>query len=187
MIMKTGRSSFSCFLCLFSVVLTTISVTATAYNSPLFSVRGATARSSNKNRFAWSHLHLPRGGNQEESTTTTDANNLQEETPTVASPKSQGLLLSTMTFSTFFASIGEGYSRQLSVHPIITKSMTAGVVFTLSDYLAQLIERKKEKDPSTVRLNKSRLLGSLLVGLCYFGPAARKFVLSFVYLNAGFL
>ena len=158
--MKTGRRSI--VLC-FSVLTTIFSASLSTAYSPLFSARSATT-ASKKLSSPWDTISLPRGGDQSKPN--------HHPTPET---KKQGRLLGAMTFSTYFASIGESYSRQLSIHPIATKSLTAGFVFVLSDYLAQLIERKKEKDPSTVPLNKSRLLGSLLVGLCYFGPAARKY------------
>ena len=60
------------------------------------------------------------------------------------------------------------YSTQLEQNPIITKSVTSGVIFALSDYLAQRIERKDKNDP----LNWKRITAGTLVGLLYFGPAA---------------
>lgn len=68
------------------------------------------------------------------------------------------------TFATF-------YTNQLSARPIITKSLTAGIIFMASDYCAQLIERDggdEEKSP----LVWSRMLTNFLVGLLVFGPAA---------------
>lgn len=68
------------------------------------------------------------------------------------------------TFATF-------YTNQLSARPIMTKSLTAGIIFLASDYCAQLIERDggdEEKAP----LVWSRMLSNFLVGLLVFGPAA---------------
>jgi protein Mpv17 len=94
-------------------------------------------------------------------------------------------------------SAGNSYSSALSSYPIITKSLTAGVTFFLSDYAAQHIERpKKSKTESALSVSDSkaskigktsatntvgstlwkydwmRTLTSCLVGLFYFGPAA---------------
>lgn len=63
------------------------------------------------------------------------------------------------------------YTQQLSARPILTKSATAAVIFGLSDWVAQLIERKGddgEKEPIVL----SRILSAFLVGLLFFGPAA---------------
>jgi hypothetical protein len=48
--------------------------------------------------------------------------------------------LSIMTAT--FATAGHVYSRFLQQRPIITKSCTAGLIFGLSDYLAQVSRRK---------------------------------------------
>ena len=68
---------------------------------------------------------------------------------------------------------GESYVRILETHPIVAKSVTAGIIFGLSDTTAQILEssRKAEKKG---KLDKKRLLASVLVGLLYFGPAAHK-------------
>jgi protein Mpv17 len=68
------------------------------------------------------------------------------------------------TFATF-------YTQQLSVRPIITKSLTAGIIFMASDYCAQLIERGGD-DEEKAPLVWSRMLTNFLVGLLVFGPAA---------------
>jgi protein Mpv17 len=61
------------------------------------------------------------------------------------------------------------YTKQLSARPIFTKSATAAIIFGLSDYCAQLIERDEEKKEPIVF---SRILTAFLVGLLFFGPAA---------------
>jgi protein Mpv17 len=63
------------------------------------------------------------------------------------------------------------YTQQLSARPILTKSATAAIVFGLSDWVAQLIERKgdeEKKEPVAF----TRILSAFLVGLLFFGPAA---------------
>ncbi|KAL7455226.1 hypothetical protein ACHAWC_007687 [Mediolabrus comicus] len=77
------------------------------------------------------------------------------------------------------SSIGSFYAQQLRTRPIQTKSVTAGIIFGLSDYFAQTIERGKDDDDAGDGKNKkeivqSRILTSFLVGLCIFGPAANK-------------
>ena len=66
--------------------------------------------------------------------------------------------------TTPLASFAKFYVNSLSSSPILTKSITAGCMFTLSDYLAQKVEKTK--------LNPTRLWTAGAVGLFYFGPAA---------------
>lgn len=66
-------------------------------------------------------------------------------------------------------SLGSKYASALAKYPIRTKSATAGVIFGLSDYLAQKLEGRDKPD---TKLNGARLIMSVLVGCCYFGPAA---------------
>jgi len=66
------------------------------------------------------------------------------------------------------ATAGRIYTQQLDKFPIVTKSYTAGLIFGLSDYIAQTIEKTDEKS----KLDKTRLVATTLVGLLYFGPAA---------------
>lgn len=67
-------------------------------------------------------------------------------------------------------SFGTWYSLSLERRPILTKSATAGVIFALSDYMAQRLEKRPNGEPRSVVL--SRLLTSAAVGFFYFGPAA---------------
>jgi hypothetical protein len=81
--------------------------------------------------------------------------------------------LSAMTST--LASVGALYANALTKSPILTKSVTAGCIFAVSDYLAQRFEAssKTEKDKKVqLRLNFTRILTSAAVGLLYFGPAA---------------
>lgn len=82
-----------------------------------------------------------------------------------------------------FNFLGQSYSLALEARPILTKSVTAGVVFGISDYLAQMIERhgiggggvngsQKGSNGSDMPLDATRLFASALIGLLYFGPAA---------------
>jgi len=63
------------------------------------------------------------------------------------------------------------YSQQLTARPVLTKSLTAGIIFALSDWCAQLIEREDEGESKTP-IVFSRVLSTFLVGLLFFGPAA---------------
>lgn len=74
-------------------------------------------------------------------------------------------------------SLGRSYTAQLGRRPILTKSATAGLIFGLSDYLAQKIESSRGDDKvssgeSGNAMDSGRLLASVLIGLLYFGPAA---------------
>lgn len=69
------------------------------------------------------------------------------------------------------------YTQQLTARPLVTKSLTAGIIFGMSDWCAQLIEIDGESSVSEAeeaggKLVFSRILSSFLVGLLFFGPAA---------------
>lgn len=64
--------------------------------------------------------------------------------------------------------LGKVYSQQLELRPIVTKSWTAGLIFALSDYVAQRIEKSKEEK----QFDRTRLIVSTLIGAIYFAPAA---------------
>lgn len=65
------------------------------------------------------------------------------------------------------------YTQQLTARPIVTKSLTAGIIFGLSDWCAQLIERGEgDEDGAKSPLVFSRIFTTFLVGLLFFGPAA---------------
>lgn len=70
--------------------------------------------------------------------------------------------------ATLCGSMGKFYSTQLELRPIITKSWTAGLIFALSDYLAQRIEKSKEDCSTDMR----RLIFATMIGALYFAPAA---------------
>jgi hypothetical protein len=63
------------------------------------------------------------------------------------------------------AGLGAAYSASLAARPIITKSLTAGAIFTLSDVAGQTIA------PAPDGPDTKRTITSALVGLFYFGPA----------------
>jgi len=66
---------------------------------------------------------------------------------------------------------GAFYSNALSAYPILTKSLTAGFTFYLSDYTAQKLENKNDEEKAN-KHDWTRTLTSAAVGLLYFGPAA---------------
>lgn len=59
------------------------------------------------------------------------------------------------------------YSKYLESNPIATKSVTACLIFAVSDTLAQMIEGKKSEERDL-----KRTFAASLIGLLYFGPAA---------------
>lgn len=63
------------------------------------------------------------------------------------------------------AELSAGYAAALAAKPILTKSLTSGAIFALSDVAGQSIA------PSPQGRDHRRTFSSLLVGLCYFGPA----------------
>lgn len=73
--------------------------------------------------------------------------------------------MSTVTAAV--VSFGQYYVQSLERYPIRTKSVTAGCIFALSDWLAQTLSGEN-KDQHDYR----RTVAASLVGLLYFGPAA---------------
>lgn len=63
--------------------------------------------------------------------------------------------------------LGSSYAESLSKRPIFTKSVTAGIIFALSDYIAQ-----RSSSSEATPTDRTRLVVSAAVGLFYFGPAA---------------
>lgn len=97
----------------------------------------------------------------------------QQEQPPVKTPslETSAAVPSLAAMGSFLASAGRIYTQQIDKFPIFTKSYTAGIIFGLSDYIAQKIEKPKGDDGKQ-KMDKTRLLASTLVGLLYFGPAA---------------
>jgi protein Mpv17 len=81
-------------------------------------------------------------------------------------PKVQMSLLPIMSALTAYGKI---YAKSLETSPILTKSLTASCVFTLSDYVAQRLEARGNKK---TLLSGTRLVAGALIGLLYFGPAS---------------
>jgi protein Mpv17 len=80
-----------------------------------------------------------------------------------------------MAVLSWASSLGSLYASWLERRPIVTKSVTASLIFGLSDYLAQVLERSAKPTTTatpTTTISSKRILWSMLVGLLYFGPAA---------------
>lgn len=91
--------------------------------------------------------------------------------------KAAGTVGTLGSMAATLARVGSFYGNALERSPVLTKSVTAGCIFAVSDYLAQRLEagsssaadNTKEKKR---RLNLTRIATSAAVGLLYFGPAA---------------
>ena len=79
--------------------------------------------------------------------------------------KTRALALRGGAVDLSLASLGATYSAALVARPIITKSITAGAIFSLSDIAGQRIA------PPPGGRDVPRTVTSGLVGLLYFGPA----------------
>ena len=75
------------------------------------------------------------------------------------------------------SSLARAYGELILTNPIITKSITAGSIFALSDVTAQALENKLKVKKEEIRnviwkWKRGRTATNFLIGLCYFGPAA---------------
>jgi protein Mpv17 len=76
-------------------------------------------------------------------------------------------------FVSLVAQLGSAYADSLTQRPILTKSVTAGIIFALSDYIAQrAATTTTAAGDGNARIDRTRLAVSAAVGLFYFGPAA---------------
>jgi hypothetical protein len=121
------------------------------------------------------------GGRSKKSSSTV----LTTTTTTTTTTTKTAMLLPSST-SLLFVNFGRMYVNQLVLHPILTKSITAGIIFGLSDLCAQSIENNgndvdsSSSSNSTTIVSYSRILTSLLVGLLFFGPGAHYWY-SFIF------
>jgi protein Mpv17 len=76
--------------------------------------------------------------------------------------------------TSLISQLRSAYAENLSRNPILTKSVTAGVIFALSDYIAQRAASSSSSNANgnDARIDQTRLAVSAAVGLFYFGPAA---------------
>ena len=102
-------------------------------------------------------------------------------TTTTTIAATTALLLPTSVIRNAVQPFSRQYSWYLQQYPIRTKSLTAGMIFALSDLLAQVLTKSTTNgtdDPShpdrttTTTVVWTRVLSSAAVGLFYFGPAA---------------
>merc|ERR1712238_213101 len=87
-------------------------------------------------------------------------------TTTISSTNKSSIVVSSPILAKLvhiFASFGSFYSQQLELRPILTKSYSAGIIFGLSDYFAQKIERSNDVNGSSSKMDWTRLFVSLLV------------------------
>lgn len=87
----------------------------------------------------------------------------EKATAQTSSIKSASMIVTPL--SNILKVITVTYTKQLTSRPILTKSLTAGIVFGLSDYCAQLIEKNGEEEDSngTMGIVFSRILTTFLV------------------------
>jgi protein Mpv17 len=97
----------------------------------------------------------------------------------VTSPQTSRLSASMAPMASTLASLCAAYGASLEKRPIATKSITAGAIFALSDWLAQRL------DSDSQSTNWKRTISSALVGLLYFGPAAHYWYEGIFKLLAG--
>jgi len=76
--------------------------------------------------------------------------------------------------------LGAAYAASLNTNPIITKSLTAGSIFALSDVAGQAIA------PSPDGKDVKRTVTSALVGTFYFGPALHYWLVMISKVLPGF-
>lgn len=122
------------------------------------------------------HLFDLRGGQQQEEQIDLD----MEEQASSPTPAGKPIMsaLDTSCLSGALAMVGQFYSSSLESFPILTKSVTACVLFAVSDQMAQMLEMRrnlsKEQQPKSLlaATSKKRSLYSGLVGFLYFGPMA---------------
>ncbi|GAX29235.1 protein Mpv17 [Fistulifera solaris] len=90
-------------------------------------------------------------------------------TPTRATPWQMrgGASATELPVSAPLTKLGTWYAVQIEKRPIYTKSVTACIIFALSDYLAQRLEGKNNQ-----QIDVKRATAGALIGLLYFGPAA---------------
>jgi len=152
--------------------LLTLSLANASAFSSLFSVSGRPSLLLSKSAL------LVRGGDEVPESILSESNIPVEATtvigrspPTLVTqiPSRAALIPNLAMIGTALTTLGRFYTQQLDEYPIFTKSYTAGIIFALSDYLAQKVENGSGQNKS---MDKKRLLASTLVGFLYFGPAA---------------
>lgn len=113
----------------------------------------------------------------ESQSATIEVETATDEITTKPSSVSSPLLSVMAPVSALVQAAATIYTQQLTRSPILTKSLTAGIIFGLSDWCAQLVERGDSNEKGEAAAKKtplvfSRILTTFLVGLLFFGPAA---------------
>lgn len=157
-----------------------------AFSAPTFAARPGASIPA---RVSQLHLRIPRGGQVEEEIIDLDDAPVvvvtDEPAPVITETKKMATAPAGVLSPLFGAlqAVGTCYSTSLVARPILTKSLTAGLTFFLSDYAAQRIEKPKDSE-NQVKPKKGaaaapvwkhdwmRTFVSCAVGLFYFGPAA---------------
>ena len=162
---------------LLSLLLCSTLATATRAFTPALAIRPHSNQQQPKSssRVEKSALERLRGGQQQQASTTAEQPTKQQQ-PTPLSSSTAAVKMS----SSLVASFGKLYATLLERRPILTKSLTAGGIFIISDYLAQRLpqrggDNKNNKNNNRnqeVVLDWGRMGAAGLVGLLYFGPAA---------------
>ena len=98
---------------------------------------------------------------------------VEEPAPTSGKSPSVALAAALTPVTSVLRSAGTSYSNLLTARPILTKAITASVIFGLSDWSAQQLEGKDDADGTKQKKKDwTRIVTASLVGLLYFGPAA---------------
>ena len=99
---------------------------------------------------------------------------VEEPAPTGGGKSPSVALAAALTpVTSVLRSAGTSYSNLLTARPILTKAITASVIFGLSDWSAQQLEGKDDADGTKQKKKDwTRIVTASLVGLLYFGPAA---------------
>ncbi|XP_032166783.1 peroxisomal membrane protein 2 [Mustela erminea] len=69
------------------------------------------------------------------------------------------------------------YLRLLRLYPVLTKAATSGILSALGNFLAQMIEKKREKENCSQKLDVSGPLRYAVYGFFFTGPLSHFFYL----------
>ncbi|XP_077731255.1 peroxisomal membrane protein 2 isoform X1 [Canis aureus] len=69
------------------------------------------------------------------------------------------------------------YLRLLRLYPVLTKAATSGILSALGNFLAQMIEKKREKENCSQKLDVSGPLRYAIYGFFFTGPLNHFFYL----------
>ncbi|XP_044099522.1 peroxisomal membrane protein 2 [Neovison vison] len=69
------------------------------------------------------------------------------------------------------------YLRLLRLYPVLTKAVTSGILSALGNFLAQMIEKKREKENCSQKLDVSGPLRYAVYGFFFTGPLSHFFYL----------